>query len=83
MKYIIFLDANFSFNFDSNLDEDITSLANFTPEHLVRCVSKCLRLIQPDLNVPDNLPPGNFNIKFSFKLFYTLLFTPEQAIGCK
>lgn len=42
----------------SNLDETITSLNDFSPEHLVRCVSKCVRLIQPDIDVPESLPPG-------------------------
>lgn len=45
--------------FGSNLDEDVLSLAGFTPEHLVQCVSKCVRLIQPGLDVPESLPPGN------------------------
>lgn len=46
------------FVFDSKLDNEVTSLVDFTPELLVHCVSKCLRLIQPDLEVPESLPPG-------------------------
>lgn len=46
------------FVFDSKLDNEVTSLVDFTPELLVHCVSKCLHLIQPDLEVPESLPPG-------------------------
>lgn len=42
----------------SKLDDEIVSLVDFTPELLVHCVSKCIRLIQPDLDVPESLPPG-------------------------
>lgn len=44
--------------FCSKLDDEIVSLVDFTPELLVHCVSKCIRLIQSDLDVPESLPPG-------------------------
>lgn len=44
--------------FCSKLDGDVVSLADFTPELLVHCVSRCLRLIQPDLEISECLPPG-------------------------
>ncbi|XP_031638251.1 coiled-coil domain-containing protein 22 homolog [Contarinia nasturtii] len=40
------------------LDGEVTSLVDFTPELLVHCTAKCLHLIQPDLEVPESLPPG-------------------------
>lgn len=59
---------------DSNLDEDILSLADFTPEHLVRCVSKCVRLIQSDIDVPESLPAGKFNKTWQ-TLYILIVFT--------
>ncbi|XP_055318729.1 coiled-coil domain-containing protein 22 homolog [Sitodiplosis mosellana] len=40
------------------LDGEVASLVDFTPELLVHCTAKCLHLIQPDLEVPESLPPG-------------------------
>lgn len=51
----------------SKLDVEVVSLVDFTPELLVHCVSKCLRLIQPDLEVPESLPPGKQNRDLFFK----------------
>lgn len=42
----------------SDVDDDFTGLADLTPEHMVKCVARCLRLIRPDIDVPDHLPPG-------------------------
>lgn len=45
--------------FFSSLDDDFQTLSQLTPEILVDAVSKCLRLITPELDdLPKSLPPG-------------------------
>lgn len=61
----------------SNIDEDITSLSQLTPENLVESVSKCLQLIRPDLDVPKKLPPGSVTYcVWNLTLFIFLLTIP-------
>lgn len=40
------------------LDEEVTSLDEFSPTLLVQVVSKCISLIDPSLDLPRTLPPG-------------------------
>lgn len=40
------------------LDEDVTSLDEFSPTLLVQVVSKCISLIDSSLDLPRTLPPG-------------------------
>lgn len=40
------------------LDEEMTSLDEFSPTLLVQVVSKCITLIDPSLDLPRTLPPG-------------------------
>lgn len=40
------------------LDEEVTSLDEFSPTLLVQVVSKCITLIDPSLDLPRTLPPG-------------------------
>uniref|UniRef100_A0A1Q3F102 Coiled-coil domain-containing protein 22 homolog n=1 Tax=Culex tarsalis TaxID=7177 RepID=A0A1Q3F102_CULTA len=40
------------------LDEEVTSLDEFSPTLLVQVVSKCIALIDPSLDLPQTLPPG-------------------------
>ncbi|XP_072171444.1 coiled-coil domain-containing protein 22 homolog [Diadema setosum] len=41
-----------------DLDEDIETLRQFTPEHVVEATVRCLRLIDTNTNLPHSLPPG-------------------------
>lgn len=40
------------------LDDEVTSLDEFSPTLLVQVVSKCITLIDPSLELPQTLPPG-------------------------
>lgn len=40
------------------LNEEVTSLDEFSPTLLVQVVSKCISLIDPSLDLPRTLPPG-------------------------
>lgn len=44
--------------FHSDIEDDVTSLAEFTPETLVQSAAKCLILINPDVVVPMAMPSG-------------------------
>lgn len=48
----------FSSSFFSKIDENITNLSSFSPELLVKTISKCLLLIKPSLELPETLPVG-------------------------
>ncbi|XP_037039865.1 coiled-coil domain-containing protein 22 homolog [Bradysia coprophila] len=41
-----------------DIDDNITSLAEFSPERIFETVSKCLLLIKPTLELPVSLPPS-------------------------
>uniref|UniRef100_U5ENS4 Coiled-coil domain-containing protein 22 homolog n=1 Tax=Corethrella appendiculata TaxID=1370023 RepID=U5ENS4_9DIPT len=41
-----------------NVDDEIKSLSEFTPSLFVHAVSKCISLINPNLDLPKTLPPG-------------------------
>lgn len=42
----------------STIEDDVSSLAEFTPETLVQAAAKCLVLIDPDVVVPMSMPSG-------------------------
>lgn len=42
----------------STLDDEVTSLDEFSPTLLVQVVSKCITLIDSSLDLPRTLPPG-------------------------
>lgn len=47
----------FTKNF-SDIDDNITSLPELSPERIFETVSKCLLLIKPTLELPTSMPPS-------------------------
>lgn len=42
----------------SDIDDNVTSLSEFSPEKIFETVSKCLLLIKSTLELPTSLPPS-------------------------
>jgi hypothetical protein len=53
----------------SDIDEDITNLASFDTELIVKATVKCLELIRPDLGLSPTLPA---NMAARFRMGATL-----------
>lgn len=58
----------------SNLDEEVSSVGDFTPELVIEAASRCLNIIQPNLDLPLILPA---NMAMRFKA------TAAIATACK
>ena len=43
---------------NSNVDEDVQSLSQFSTELVVEATAMCLKLIKNDLDLPHKLPPS-------------------------
>ncbi|XP_052563294.1 coiled-coil domain-containing protein 22 homolog [Culex pipiens pallens] len=68
------------------LDEEVTSLDEFSPTLLVQVVSKCITLIDPSLDLPRTLPPGmaqrftaTASLAEACRIFASLLPSPSAA----